>query len=359
MKLLYIYKYAILGGVTTQLLNRFNYLKNHIEVHFLFIQDHGGTGAFNGYKNVVIEKDTAKIAQYIDYHKFDFVACIDTMEGYAALNKSKHKPIIISEVHTTTSNLYMLMDLKKTLPMDAFITPSHYLKDKIYNELGFKDFKECFVVENCLDTEIFNCDYNVRKHDKKIVAWVGKLDEHKNWRKLLEVAAKVCYSRGDVEFWIIGGYTAPQYVIKEFLDRINELNLFDNIKWYSYVDYNKMPMLYRKVAESGGLHLSTSMNESFGMTAAEAMACKCPLVMPKVGALPEVLDNKLSANLYEYKNNDKIVEKVNKQLDSNEQEKQNLIEYGYNKVLNQYTTQKIGKEYLEVLEEIYNIRNLL
>lgn len=349
MKLLYIYKYAILGGVTTQLVNRFNYLKNHIEVHFLYIQEHGGTAAFNGYKNVIVEKDTTKIAKYIDEHKFDFVACIDTMEGYEALKKSKHKPVIISEVHTTTKNFYMLNDLKKELPMDVFITPSNYLKDRIYNELGFKGLKECYVVENCLDTEMFNCNYTVKEHDKKIIAWVGKLDEHKNWRKLLNVASKICVLREDVEFWILGGYTAPEYVVKEFLDKINEYDLFDKVKWYSYVDYKKMPVLYNKVAKSNGLHLSTSKNESFGMTALEAMACKCPLVMPRVGALPEILDENLCVNLYDYENNEELIEKILNLLEGSKM-KMATENYGYNKVINKYNITNIGKKYIDILE---------
>lgn len=356
MKILYIYKYAILGGVTTQLVNRLKYLKDKLEVHFLYIQDHGGTAAFNGYKNIIIEKDTSKIAEYIDSNKFDFVFCIDTMEAYEALKKAKHKPIIISEVHTTTKNFYMLKDLKKTLPMDAFITPSNYLKERIYNELGYSGLKDCYVVENCLDTEMFNCNYSVKDHDKKIIAWVGKLDEHKNWKKFLNVAHEISNLRDDVEFWIVGGYTAPQYVVKDFLDKINELNLLDKVKWYSYIDYNKISVLFNKVSLTGGVYVSTSKNESFGMTAIEAMACKCPLIMPKVGALPEVLDGKLACNLYNYENDNELICKIIHYLDV-KKAKDDIINIGYNKVIENYHINVIGEKYINTLKQIKNKLN--
>ena len=56
MKILFIYKYAILGGVTTQLVNRLSTFNKYFECHFAFLNDYGGTSAFNDYQNVYILK---------------------------------------------------------------------------------------------------------------------------------------------------------------------------------------------------------------------------------------------------------------------------------------------------------------
>ncbi|WIF96093.1 glycosyltransferase family 4 protein [Caminicella sporogenes] len=351
MKILYIYKYAILGGVTTQLVNRLKYLKGKVDAHFLFIQDHGGTKAFNGYEKVLIENNTTKIAQYIDENKFDFVISIDTMESYEAIKKAKHKSIVISEVHTTTRNLYNLKLLKKDLPMNAFITPSSYLKDKIYNELGFKGLRECYVVENCLDLDKFALEKVSYKHDKRIIGWIGKLDEHKNWRKFIRICSILNDKLKNLEFWIIGGYTAPQYVINEFLDLINKYNLFDKVKWFSYIPYNKMPRIFNIIRESGGLYTSTSRDESFGMTAVEAMACKCPILMPNVGALKEVLDGKLKDHyLYDESDDQQYINKINDLLKNND----TLLDYGYKRVNERYRVDIIGEKYIKTLKKIEN-----
>lgn len=349
MKILYIYKYAILGGVTTQLVNRFKYLKDKVDVHFLFIQDHGGTKAFNGYEKILIESNTTQIAQYIDENKFDFVITIDTMEGYEAIRKSKNKPIVISEVHTTTRNLDNLKILKKDLPMNAFITPSSYLKDKIYNELEFKDLKKCYVVENCLDLDTFVPQKVSYKHDKRIISWIGKLDEHKNWRKFLRISSILNDKYSDLEFWIIGGYTAPQYVVKEFLNLINIYGLFDKVKWFSYIPYNKMPKVYNIIRESGGIYTSTSKDESFGMTAVEAMACKCPVLMPEVGALKEVLDGKLrDYYLYDESDDQQYIMRLKYLLENN----YTLLDYGHKRVSERYGVDRVGEKYLNTLKKI-------
>jgi glycosyltransferase involved in cell wall biosynthesis len=51
-------------------------------------------------------------------------------------------------------------------------------------------------------------------------------------------------------------------------------------------------------AASGGCLLITSQNESFGMTAAEALACRCPVVASRVGALPDLLTGPLAQGLF-------------------------------------------------------------
>lgn len=353
LKILYIYKYAILGGVTTQLVNRIQEIHKQVECHVLYIQDHGGTKAYIGNKaHIIVEKDTTRIASYIDKHKFDIVIVIDTLEGYQALEKCQHQPKVVSEVHTTTSNLEQLQELSKTMPMDAFITPSEYLKHRILKNYGFENKKKCYVVENCLDTTLFHDKYSVIEYDKPIIGWVGKLDDHKNWKKMLRISKCLIQKLPQLEIWVIGGYTAPDFVVDNFLEEMKLLGLMNHIKWFSYVPYAIMPKIYNKIARSGGCTLSTSKNESFGMTAVEAMACKCPLVMPKVGALPEVLDGQLGKYLYDYEDEIQAVTLVENIVKKNSQID---IEIGYDKVRNIYSIERIGKKYIDTLYAVMQL----
>ncbi len=50
-----------------------------------------------------------------------------------------------------------------------------------------------------------------------------------------------------------------------------------------------MPALLRSAAAAGGICLSTSRDESFGMSAAESLASGLRVVAPAVGALPEIV----------------------------------------------------------------------
>ncbi len=349
MRILYIYKYAILGGVTTQLANRLAYLKDKLEVHFLFIEDYGGIKTLQNHSFIKVTSEIREIARYIDSIGFDYVIVIDTLEAYEALKLCNSQPKVISEVHTTTTNLKYLEKLKHNLPMQMFITPSHYLKNCIDNVYGFNEKIESYVVSNCLNTELFKPQETKKTENKNIILWIGKLDDHKNWRGFLDVCDRLKHIN-KLEFWVIGGYTAPDYVVNDLVKTLQNLNLMDKVKWYSKVRYDMMPYIYNYVASSGGLTVSTSINESFGMTAIEALACKCPLLMPKVGALSEVLDGELSQFLYQ--EIDELYEKINIILGEKELHKINtLLARGYKKVNDVYSIKNVGEKYLEILKE--------
>jgi glycosyltransferase involved in cell wall biosynthesis len=99
---------------------------------------------------------------------------------------------------------------------------------------------------------------------------------------------------------MIGGYTAPKKRIQELVTMIDEYGLVDRVKWFPLIKYEFMPLVYSLVRKSGGCHLITSLDESFGMTMIESISVGCPVIASNVGALPEVM-NKISGELlYDY-----------------------------------------------------------
>lgn len=351
MKILYLYRYGILGGVSTQLTNRLKYLKKFCQPHFVFLKDYGVRITFGNYPYVAILENLDAVVKYINKNKFDVIIVIDTNEAYKAIKMSNFNGVVINEVHTTTTNLKALNNLRENAPMDAIITPSKYLKKRISSEFKFDDIKPVYVVENCLDTELFKYQKIERKSNKKIILWVGKLDNHKNWKSFLSIAHSIKQMRQDCEFWLVGGYTAPNKVVNELLGKVNFFNLFNDFKWLPRVEYSDMPRLYSITTESGGLYINTSLNESFSMTIVESLACKCPVVAPNVGAIPEILNGKLSNYLYEANNENEAILKIFTLLDDLEK-RNNLLKIGEKIVKGKYSIEKVGKKYFEILTQI-------
>jgi glycosyltransferase involved in cell wall biosynthesis len=130
------------------------------------------------------------------------------------------------------------------------------------------------------------------KNSRPVVAWIGRLDEHKNWRRFMDIAQSlVARYANKAEFWMIGGMHADQFVIDKFISRQLTNNLQTSFRWLPYVAYDHMPYLYSYIAASGGCCVSTSINESFGMTVLEAMSCGCPVACNNAGALSELLSD--------------------------------------------------------------------
>lgn len=119
---------------------------------------------------------------------------------------------------------------------------------------------------------------------------MGKLDGHKRFRSAVDIADKVVARVGyDVVPVFIGGYTAREIQVRSLLDAVGSRATLRDARWWPWVDHHRMPGVLASVATSGGGMLSTTMNESFGMSVAEALVVGCPVVAPRVGALPELL----------------------------------------------------------------------
>lgn len=343
MKILFIYKYCILGGVTTQLVNRLKALKASHEVHFLFLYEYGGLTALKDHPYKYIGNTKEDLEALIEEHHYDVLSIIDTPEVYDWLGKMSYKGKCVHEVHTTTSNIKQLTQLRESLPMDMILTPSYYMKKLIEEEYGFKDQVPVEVVYNCLDRDNFQyVPYN-KPTDKAIILWVGKLDDHKRWRDFVEICSRLdkLYQMKNLEYVMVGGVTAKEEIIDELVLKLIQFDLLDKVKWYSSVDYQDMARMYSKVYKTQGVYVSTSINESFGMTVVEASVLKVPVVVPRVGALEEICASKKESSLYTLGNLDEACRLIIDQL-----EHQQYLEDI------DYSCEQTCKQFVEAIEKI-------
>ena len=59
-----------------------------------------------------------------------------------------------------------------------------------------------------------------------------------------------------------------------------------------------MPAFFDAVRDSGGAAVTTSRGESFGMTVVEAMARRCPVLVPDAGPFTDFVTDGVSGGLY-------------------------------------------------------------
>ena len=187
--------------------------------------------------------------------------------------------------------------------------------------------------------------------ERKVILWAGKLDDHKNWQGFLLAGRRLLDVRDDCELWMVGGETASDAVVLEMLDHARELRLMGRLRWLQRVAYDAMPMLYSVVAASGGITLSTSRDESFGMTVAESLACGCPAVAAAVGALPEILDGPLAVGLYPFFEVEGVVAAALPLLGGGTR-RQSVVEAARQSILQHYDSRVAGPRYLEVVRRV-------
>ncbi|MEV0618815.1 glycosyltransferase family 4 protein [Nonomuraea sp. NPDC050404] len=281
MKVLFCYRYGVIGGVSTQLLNRYTHFSAEYDIGVLYESDHGMVAHFPPGVARVTATDEAR-EDAIRQADPDVVVVIDSPGFLSAWQRAGSPGSLILEVHTTTANLSYLGEL--AVVPDHIVTVSEYMRAK----LGALGLSPISVVPNCLDQRWY-ADTVPPALDSTPVAWIGKLDGHKRWRAAADLLDQVATTTPGVTPLLVGGYTAPESEVAALTTKLASSPALGSARWLPRVDYDLMPALYSAIAANGGLTVSTTTDESFGMSVAEALVRGCPVIAPAVGALPEIL----------------------------------------------------------------------
>lgn len=293
-RIVFCYRYGLLGGVSAQLLNRFPYLSQYFDVVILYEQDHGMAGQFppNVARVVPTKASQSQVIRELDP---DLLIVIDSPGFIDAWHVAGSPGQLILEVHTTTANVSYLRDPKQFTDVAHFVTVSSFMENLLLQH-GLDSIAPVTVVPNCLDNR-WRAAASAGFLDGKPLVWVGKLDGHKRWRTAVDLMDQLS-EVNDLNLIpiIIGGLTSPESEVRSLTTRLATSKGLMRGVWWPRVEYDRMPALYTTIGSHGGVHLCTSTNESFGMAVAESIMRGCPVVAPSVGALPEILPD---AALYE------------------------------------------------------------
>jgi glycosyltransferase involved in cell wall biosynthesis len=304
MKVLFLYRYGILGGVCTQLFHRFRHLSKDtgIELHCGFRSDHGVQEMLSPYATLHFGLNKETTVEFLKQNSFDKIIIIDSEEFIEAIREVELKSTVIVEVHTSIErNLEYLSRIQAT-DIDSFVTVSQYMIGRIHHHIQPELMEiEIHRFQNVLDTEVFT-QTNISSEGPPVSAWIGKIDDHKDWRAFMEISSIIHKQNPEIEFWIIGGQTCPESRVLEVFDFAEEMDILRRFRWIDRIENIKMPELYSLVAERGGLSLVTSHCESFGMSVLESLLTGCPIVSSNVGALPEITTPDVYFQLYELHN---------------------------------------------------------
>lgn len=238
------------------------------------------------FDEVHITNDPLEIAGIVK--KFDVAAIIDTPEVFDVIEESGIPAII--ETHSACYNTEYLAG---SFPSNVkgIITPSEASRSMLLGKLTDRDLAVRVVHNpvniNCYDRPRLKWNSNAANY--RTVLWVGRLERSKNWVHAMQV------------FWLLQDIVNDKNkcevcVIGKHLDSIGlfetarVMGLLESLRYLPSVDFSLMPSIYNSIASNGGLYLSTSLLETFGMTVAESMASGMPCVLPNTEVFNEVTE---------------------------------------------------------------------
>ena len=177
----------------------------------------------------------------------------------------------------------------------------HFKVNVVY--YGFDHNEEVLSKTN----KIINENLNSSKDYK--LGTIGRLLPTKNYPTMLNAVAKIVGFYPTVKFFIVGGGTSDQVLIKMCKD----LKIENNVIWLGRTEY------IREFFEKIDLFIFASKAEGFGLVLLEAMLANKPILAASNSAIPEVLGlnykGLFSTNDYKLLS-DKIIELMNDKVKS-------------------------------------------
>jgi len=287
MRVLFVYKYLTAGGVEAVLRARLAGLPAEgIEAHAWFLHDLGGRPTFAGLAPLVHVGELDAFARFVDEGGFDLVGTIDSEEVLPALAAEGAPPWFLECHSGYLENLDYLGAAVAQRPR-AVLTPSRAQAELIAPRLGGLVPR---VVPNALSAD-FAAPLSAvaAPPPRPVVAWIGRLDAHKNWRAFLALGERLLGTVDALELWLVG-----RAIEEDGADRLlaaaRDTGTLGRLRWLDGVPHPRMPALLDAVRACGGLVVSTSKRESFGLTVVEAMARGCAVLAPAVPPFPELVE---------------------------------------------------------------------
>ena len=141
--------------------------------------------------------------------------------------------------------------------------------------------------------------------DENVLLYVGRVQPLKGPELLLESVARMDLNEG-LKVLIVGGDVTGDEEVTKVRRLAGELGIDHLVSFEGTVPHRRLVHYYN----AADLCVVPSFYESFGLVAAEAMACGTPVVATAVGGLPETVKDGLNGSLVRDRNPEVLAEKI-------------------------------------------------
>ncbi|MCC6921822.1 MAG: glycosyltransferase family 4 protein [Nitrosomonas sp.] len=282
-KLCFAYPWATLGGCERVFINRalaFSKFFPGTELDFLFLSDSGGLSGFLSAIERYSLTNTTQVVESIE-KKYDLVSLVDCPQLLGEIGSGDQRYMV--ECHTGyAQNRRYLANLPRTCNVVA--APSKNFADLIRREfprirIPIVELRN-FVPWDIVPTQTHR-DITLPTWNRRPIFFLGRLDKLKDPLAMLD-AFCLLERRRTGEFMLL--ICGPQSEEIDINHEISVRNLHSYCALFPPVPFHSVDILMRAVARAGGIFVSTSHAESFGLSAAEAISSLIPVVLSDIEA---------------------------------------------------------------------------
>ncbi|ANX12103.1 glycosyl transferase family 1 [Fictibacillus arsenicus] len=281
MNILFVF-YIPSGGVETLNRQRCAALKKfNINCHCLYYEARRElVNHFDG--PCFIGKDPKMIKNILDQGQYSAIVIVSDYKILPLFRRLGYKGKLIIEIQGLGAKdkarefiLAGRSEIKQHA--DALLNPKTphivQLLDNIFPEIPKFSFNNCF------DTNQFGYQ-DVAKSSHPIVAWIGRIEDNKNWKEFLYIGQRLIQQfNPNIQLYMFEDPTLAVYKERiEFERLIVKLGLTKNLSILQNIPNTKMAEIFSRIGDSGGFLCSTSKVEGAPYSILEALSCKCPVL---------------------------------------------------------------------------------
>ncbi len=244
---------------------------------------------------------------------------------------------------------FLSVQTKVSRRLDRILTVSDAASRDLQREYGIRAGR-IQVVGNGVDLDVFRPMPEVQRRQDRLITTLSADSPLKGFKYLLNALAELRRTHPNLTLTVIG----KPGIRTGTSSRIRRLGLQDAIHFTGRLEASEMAGAYAEAT----IAVVPSLYEGFGLPAAEAMACRVPVVASRAGALPEVvgLDEKCGL-LVQPRSGESLARAIRTLLNAPERRRA-MGETGSERVLSLFSWRKTAERTVDVYRQVIAEREL-
>lgn len=294
------------------------------------------------YGNITVENSYGKnIVEKINQKKYDLIHIHEPQIPFLSWEIMKTNLQKVTTYHATWDKDSTLNLINGFIPLlkngsSKKIKGSIFVSNrtkKCWNKIFYPDVLKV-VIGNGIDLNLFNYK---KKENKKIIniLFLARIVPKKGLMYLIKAFDKILINHKNVQLSVVG----EGWQKNEVMEYVKEKNIGKYVKFFGYIKREKKPSFFQKA----DIFCAPYINEGFGITLLEAMACGTPIVGFRNDAFAEVLKDYPYKELIIGEKNVKNLATALEKVIINQKMRKEITKWELNEV-KKYDWKKITKE---------------
>lgn len=298
------------------------------------------------------------LARKLRRHRVDLMHCADLLAAHRSTFAGvlAHAPVI-SHIRGCFEEISR-RDRSFLLPVKRFVFVSENTRRAFGHRLGAERGVVVYDGIDVKERDERACD-SVRAEfgiptDALIVGMVARIAPAKDYPTLVRAAARVCATRNDVRFLIVGEHSGVE-AYREHFEVVKRLIEERSLSpYFIFTDFRED--VQRLTSAMDVFALSTHM-EGLPLVILEAMALARAVVATDVGGIPEIVRHEETGLLFPHEDDERLATRLLSLLDDKERRKQ-LGRAGCEFVKSNFSRERFTLNMMSLYREVLGIKQM-